>query len=152
MSSLTRKRTRASDNVIDYSDPFAIGHVLYELDWGKYGSATKDIEALIARKIQCLGPLMQMHSNKLKPSVESESNQDNNLKVPPPLGRNGIIDLDEEVVNNPPAAAQPVLIIDSDEEDEKDPPPSYPFEEIFLPKPVEQFLAGEMGVCWTIYL
>lgn len=150
MSSLTRKRTRASDNVIDYSDPFAIGHLLHELDWGKYGSVTKDIEALIARKVQFLGPLMQMHSNKSKTSANSESNEDKDLKAPTPLGRKNVIDLDEEVMKNTPAAPHPVLIIDSDEEDEKNMTYSYPFEEIFLPRPVEQFLASERGVCWTL--
>ncbi|KAK4803347.1 hypothetical protein SAY86_001550 [Trapa natans] len=59
---------------IDYSDPFAIGNVLHKLEWGKYASATKDIEALIARKVELLGKA-------------STSKEVNSLKAATPLGR-----------------------------------------------------------------
>ncbi|OWM84761.1 hypothetical protein CDL15_Pgr027548 [Punica granatum] len=142
MSSLTRKRSSAAT---DYSDPFAIGHMLHELDWGKYGSVTKDIEALIARKIQRLGPLMMMHPNPPKPSVGSESSPDyDDLQTPSHGGRKNAVDLEEKgAINDASAAVQTVLILDSDEEDEKDLKPSYPFEEILLPKPIGLVLTGE---------
>ncbi|PKI59475.1 hypothetical protein CRG98_020106 [Punica granatum] len=145
MACLSRKRTSASQDVIDYSDPFAIDYMLYKLDCGRYGSATKDIEALIARKIQCLGPLLKMHSNTPKPGSESNLENDD-LKATSHGETKNIIDLDEEgLVNDQKSAAQPVVILDSDEEDEKDLKPSYPFEEIFLPKCIEQNPAGEIG-------
>ncbi|KAK4742292.1 hypothetical protein SAY87_000293 [Trapa incisa] len=138
VSSLKRKR------VVDYSDPSAIGDVLHELQGGRYGSVTKEIEALVATKVKILG--MWTSLNMSKPSTNSKSREENDLEATTPLGRKNVFDLDE-VRKFPPDAAHPILIIDSDEEDEKDMIPSYPFQKIFLPKPIEQFPASEvMGI------
>ncbi|XP_042517614.1 protein CHROMATIN REMODELING 35-like [Macadamia integrifolia] len=43
---------------VDVSDPFALPNWLEGLDRGKYGSVSKDIEDLLARKMQLLNPLL----------------------------------------------------------------------------------------------
>ncbi|KAJ4965097.1 hypothetical protein NE237_016946 [Protea cynaroides] len=46
-----------TSQVVDFSDPFALPNLLNALNRGKYGSVTKDIEELRARKMQLLNPL-----------------------------------------------------------------------------------------------
>ncbi|RDX93995.1 Protein CHROMATIN REMODELING 35, partial [Mucuna pruriens] len=49
------KRLKLS-NVVEYGNPYTITDVLDRIEHGKFGSVTKDIEALVARKMQILGP------------------------------------------------------------------------------------------------
>ena len=44
-------------NVVDYSNPCAIVDLLDGLNYGKFGSVTKDIESLIAQKMKVLSPI-----------------------------------------------------------------------------------------------
>ncbi|GAU36213.1 hypothetical protein TSUD_363680, partial [Trifolium subterraneum] len=46
----------ANVNVVDYANPYAISEALNRLESGKFGSVTKDMEALITRKMKILGP------------------------------------------------------------------------------------------------
>ncbi|XP_068663589.1 protein CHROMATIN REMODELING 35 [Aristolochia californica] len=48
---------RSPSKVIDYSDPFALPNMLEALEGGKYGSETKEIIALCARRMELLGAL-----------------------------------------------------------------------------------------------
>lgn len=128
---LAQKRLKVSEDAVDSSEPFAILQMLYKLEQGKYGSVSADIEALIARKQQCLLPLMAVP----KPSAVCELKQENEVSH---SGR-----LSDPEGNVRVAAEVPIVIIDSDEEEDKDVTTStYPFEGIFLPKAVEPLVLG----------
>ncbi|KAJ9189687.1 hypothetical protein P3X46_000949 [Hevea brasiliensis] len=138
------KRIKLSDDgvkcgsVIDYSDPFAISSFIDKLDSGKYGSVTSDIEALISRRLQVLGPYLKKYpmlstilfDGKEKLSEDASRPQEN------------VIDLeDESVTNNPPTTPRPVVILDSDDEDDGDRRSIYPFQEVVLPRSTGQLIA-----------
>lgn len=144
------KDAKTSSYVIDYSNPFAITRLLDKIDCGKYGSVTKEMEALMAERMQMLVSLVSTTPSLLKAVVRCETNQDiqdEELAIFPfvQFGEPNFIDLEEETVDlkaAPPAPSQPIVILDdSDDEghktqDHKEQTPSYPFEEIFLPMPV----------------
>jgi len=76
----------ANANVVDYTNPHAIAEVLNSLEGGKYGSVTKDIDALITRKMQILGPYFAQHPslvNKYLKGVtdHEETHPSENIKV-----------------------------------------------------------------------
>ncbi|KAK9136293.1 hypothetical protein Syun_015623 [Stephania yunnanensis] len=106
------KRSKSSDvgimgTTIDYSDPFAIPNLMEELDRGIYGSVTKDIEDLCARRLKMLNPLLSMYSSfsafdKFSPLADTSKDL---VKTTPAPGE---------------GPKQLVVIIDSDEEDCRD--------------------------------
>jgi hypothetical protein len=51
----------ANAYVVDYKNPHAITDVINHVENGQYGSVTKDIDALITRKMQILGPYFAQH-------------------------------------------------------------------------------------------
>ncbi|KAG9443940.1 hypothetical protein H6P81_015280 [Aristolochia fimbriata] len=57
--------------VIDYSDPFALPNMLEELEGGRYGSETKEIKALCARRMELLGALYALYPSLRAPSTLS---------------------------------------------------------------------------------
>ncbi|KAL3539001.1 hypothetical protein ACH5RR_002367 [Cinchona calisaya] len=134
---LEQKKQKLSAKVIDYSDAFTISNVMEELDSGKYGSVTQDVEGLILRSQQLLSTYYAVYLENY-PSVE-------------PLGTNQSISVDVINVEDdsdanrvpplqfvpglqllPPAG--PLVILDSDDEDPRNEGSSYPYQEIVLKK------------------
>lgn len=140
-----QKKPKASQQVIDYGDPFAIPDLLERIDCGKYGSVTKDIEALIARKMQTLNPYFAMYPALSDTFLDAEKNQSKEAsKEATRLPNNNVIDLeDDSAVNDVKALSRPVVVIDSDEEDNGCQNHFVPFQEVVLPKPAGQFLMKE---------
>ncbi|XP_028765718.1 protein CHROMATIN REMODELING 35-like isoform X1 [Neltuma alba] len=115
--------------VVDYSNPYAIADLLDGLNHGKFGSVTKDIESLIAQKMQTLSPIFAKDPALLQfVKVGMNHNEDTAKKI---------IDLEDNLkTKTAPKASSTVVIIDSDEEDDRDKKPFLPFQEVVLPKPV----------------
>lgn len=148
-----QKKPKVSPQVIDYSDPFAIPNLLESIDCGKYGSVTKDIKALIARKMQTLNPYFAKYPALSNTFLEAEKNQSKEAsKEATRLPDNHVIDLEDDCtvndakaislqhVNDAKALSHPVVVIDSDEEDNGCQNHFVPFQEVVLPKPAGQFL------------
>ncbi|XP_054777091.1 protein CHROMATIN REMODELING 35 isoform X2 [Prosopis cineraria] len=116
-------------NVVDYSNPYAIANLLDDLNHGKFGSVTKDIEYLVAQKMQTLSPLFAKDPALLQFVKVGMNRNEGAAKK--------IIDLEHNLVRKAaPKASSTVVIIDSDEEDDRDKKPCLPFQEVILPKPV----------------
>lgn len=136
-----------SSNVVDYSNPYAIADLLDGVSCGKFGSVTKDIEALVTRKMQILSPyfakfpilLNQLMEGGMKRNEETDKgkNQQGNG-----FACQKIIDLEQE---------QPVVIIDSDEEDDRDQKPYVPFQEVVLPKAAGQSTTKDIVVSFYLH-
>ncbi|RVW48305.1 hypothetical protein CK203_069599 [Vitis vinifera] len=56
---------KATLNVVDYSDPFAIHDLLESLDTANFRTKAKEIEVLCARKMQMLHPYFEVILRKL---------------------------------------------------------------------------------------
>lgn len=131
---------KTSSNVVDYSNPFAISDFLDRLDSGKFGSVTKDIEALIARKMQLLAPYFAKyptlvdHLMKVVLKHDEETRKLDNRQVTG-LAHQNVRDLEgKHIEKYVPPAPSSIVIIDSDEEDDRDPKLFLPFNEVVLPK------------------
>ncbi|XP_017433544.1 protein CHROMATIN REMODELING 35 isoform X1 [Vigna angularis] len=128
-----------TSNVVDYNNPFAISDVLDNLESGKFGSVTKDIEDLIAQKMKILGPyfvkypiLVDQWVKAIKKHDEETPKLENQL-VTVSTDQN-VIDLEEEHTRKDvPATQDPIVIIDSDDEDDGDEKSMVPFHEVVLP-------------------
>ncbi|KAK6916809.1 SNF2, N-terminal, partial [Dillenia turbinata] len=106
-----RKQQKKSLRVVDYSDPFAVPDLLKDLDCGKYGSVTADIEALCARRMAMLTELCATYST-LCPTIGSGGSKDG-----AELANQSIIDLEDGFLEkNARTVSLPVVIIDSDDE------------------------------------
>ncbi|KAI9123842.1 hypothetical protein K1719_005142 [Acacia pycnantha] len=116
-------------NVVDYSNPYAVADLIDGLNHGKFGSVTKDIESLIAQKMQTLSPIFAKDPALLQfAKVGMNRNEEAAKKI---------IDLEDNIMTKiAPKASSTVVIIDSDEEDDRDRKPFLPFQEVILPKPV----------------
>ncbi|XVF45340.1 hypothetical protein PTKIN_Ptkin02bG0198100 [Pterospermum kingtungense] len=148
-----KKQPKVSPYVIDYSDPFAVTNMLQTLNvGGKYGSVTKDIEALISRNAQLVSRVLALHpclSNVLA-DVE-KSPRKGASKVPSRqlahLSRNNFIDLEDDSVGNDiTSTASTVVVLDSDDEDNRNPRPLHPVQEIVLRKPSGMLLSRDIMV------
>lgn len=130
----------AQAKVVDYSNPYAITEVLNSLEGGEYGSVTKDIDALITRKMQVLGPYFAKYPTLIDRFLKVVTDQDEKSHH----SDQNVIDLDEEQIQRDvrapkrekdvPAAPCPVVIIDSDEEDDRDQKSFHAYHEVVLPK------------------
>ncbi|XP_041015309.1 protein CHROMATIN REMODELING 35-like isoform X2 [Juglans microcarpa x Juglans regia] len=142
LNDIEQRKPKTSPEVIDYRDPFAIPDLLERLGSGRYGSVTKDIEALIARRMQMLHPYFSKYPTLSNTFLEAEKNQSKGaLKQATRTSDINIIDLeDEHVTNDDKAVAPPVVVIESDDEDNGYQEPFVPFREIVLPRPAGQFL------------
>ena len=169
-----QKRQKAGSNVVDYSDPFAIPNLLEGLDAGKFGSMTKEIEALCARRMQMLHPYYVMYPSLSYMSTDlgkQPSKKASKLvnRHASHLGHEDVIDLeDDHIVYDVPTAtavadaALPVVIIDSDDEESGDqkvshPPqevawPSFSYQEVILRKPSVGLLANNPVVSLFLHL
>ncbi|XP_065866946.1 protein CHROMATIN REMODELING 35 [Euphorbia lathyris] len=118
--------------VVDYRDSFAIATLINKLDSGKYGSVTKDMEALNSRKLQVLGPYLKKHPSLTTILLTKKRDED--------ASETQLI-----VAKKPPPTSTPVVILLSDDEDmedhrpaysfQEDHRPAYPFQDVFLPRP-----------------
>ncbi|GAB4837875.1 hypothetical protein Ancab_027401 [Ancistrocladus abbreviatus] len=119
----------------DYGDPFAISALLEGISSSKYGSVTKDVEALVARKTQLINSLYVLHPKLTQPdTINSLGTEVSDLS-----NRN-LIDLEGVTTVNISSSVAPVVIIDSDEEDAGEQRPPYPFQSILLQKQAEELL------------
>lgn len=148
------KRQKLS-NVVEHGNPFAVTDVLDRIEHGKYGSVTKDIEALFARRMKVLGPYLAKYPklNQLIHAVidrdeeilKSEDQQvtglthQNVIDLETPklevqqitgLTLQNVIDLEGENTEKDVHAAQihGLIHIDSDEEDDGDKKSIVPYE------------------------
>ncbi|KAK7405489.1 hypothetical protein VNO78_06833 [Psophocarpus tetragonolobus] len=134
----TGKRQKLSNDV-DHRNPFAITEVLDGVEHGKYGSVTKDIEALVARKMQILGYYFAKYPRLVNQSLKTDHDKETpKFKDQKVIGltHQNVIDLEEEntekdvdVIAQPTAPVPVVIHIDSDEEDNKDTKMIFPFHE-----------------------
>ncbi|OMO75591.1 hypothetical protein COLO4_25995 [Corchorus olitorius] len=152
-----KEKPKVSANVIDYSDPFAVSNMLETFNTGgKYGSVTKDIEALISRNMHLVNKVLALHpglSNVLNlfDDVEKSPRKKETSKLPSRqlahLSRNNFIDLEDDSVENGISSTQSaVVILDSDDEDNRNTRPLHPVQEIILRKPSEILLSKEIRV------
>ncbi|XP_038995408.1 protein CHROMATIN REMODELING 35-like isoform X3 [Hibiscus syriacus] len=148
-----KKKLKGSANVIDYSDPFAYAKMLETFNsGGKYGSVTKDFEALITRNTQLVSKLLDLHPSlsSLVANVEKTPRKEAS-KLPSRqlshLSRNNFIDLeDDSVGNDTTTSSSPVVILDSDDEVNRNPRPLHPVQEIVLRKPSGNLIYKEIMV------
>ncbi|XP_020214228.1 protein CHROMATIN REMODELING 35 [Cajanus cajan] len=130
-----------NSNVVEYSNPYAISYVLDRLESGKFGSVTKDIEALTARKMQILGPYFAKYPVLVNQLLKVVTNNDEetpkleNQQVTGLTNQNVIYLEGEHTKKDVPAAPNPVVIIDSDEEEDRDQKSVVPYHEVVLPMP-----------------
>lgn len=170
----TQKWQTAGSSVVDYSDPFAIPDLLEGLDAGKFGSVTKEIEALCARRMQLLHAYYVMHPSLSSMSAGLEKIRGRKgLKLvnrqASRLAHKDVIDLEDDNTHDdaPMAtavadAALPVVIIDSDDEESGDqkvshPPqetawPSFTYQEVVLRRPSVGLLANNPMVSLFLHL
>ncbi|KAL2326434.1 hypothetical protein Fmac_025492 [Flemingia macrophylla] len=131
-----------NSNVIEYSNPYAISYVLDCIEGGKFGSVTKDIEALTAKKMQILGPYFAKYPVLVNQLLKVVTNHDEetpkleNQQVSDLTNQNVIYLEGEHTKKDVPAAPNPVVIIDSDEEDDGNQKSVDPFHEVVLPMPI----------------
>lgn len=150
-----QKKPRTSLQIIDYSNPFAVRNLLEDLDCGKYGSVTKEINDLLARKRQMLNPYFAMHPTLVDLEVNLVKEVAKvNQHLATPLACRDVIELDDDdtddvsaerlavVVHRSPVVAQnsQVVVLDSDDEDTEDRKPFNSYQQIILPKPPGEFL------------
>ena len=138
------KKQKASINVLHYSSPSVISPLLDHSDDKKFGSVTKEIQALLAQRMQVMSPYFAKYPSLLDRFVEVGMNKKEETRK---LGsqqvtgsaNQGVRDLEEEHTTNVPAATSlPDIIVLSDEEDDRDEKPSLPFQEVVLKQSVEQ--------------
>ncbi|GAB4853863.1 hypothetical protein Ancab_018072 [Ancistrocladus abbreviatus] len=128
-------QTDSSIKCIDYADPFAISDTLEGISYKKYGSVTKDIEALVARMMQLMNSFHILHPKLTCPeTITSLGVEESDL-----LNRNAI-DLEGVTILKAASSVAPVVIIDSDEEDAGERRPPYPFQGISLQRQAEELL------------
>ncbi|EOX97926.1 PREDICTED: protein CHROMATIN REMODELING 35 isoform X2 [Theobroma cacao] len=142
-----------SPNVVDYSDPCAVSSMLETFNTGgKYGSVTKDLEALISRNMQLVSKVLALHpclSNVLADVEKSPRKEASQLpsRQLAHLSRTNFIDLeDESAESGITSMASPVVILDSDDEDSRSRRPLHPVQEIVLRKPSGILLSKEIPV------
>lgn len=131
--------------VVDFSNPFTIQRMLDELDGGKYGSVTKEIEALLSRKMQTFSTVIAKHPNLTNMLLD-----DGNVKSKEDCsstGHDSVIDL-EDGNDKDKALAAPLTIeiSDSDEEDRGDLRPSSSFQAVDLKHRSGEVLVKEIEV------
>uniref|UniRef100_A0A7N0T4L4 Uncharacterized protein n=1 Tax=Kalanchoe fedtschenkoi TaxID=63787 RepID=A0A7N0T4L4_KALFE len=128
------KKYKDVSTVIDYSNPSAFSDMMDGLESNQFGSVTKEIEALMAQRMQILNPFYTMYPELASKPLNEVETERTDAKV---------IDLDNDddlkaVVNH--QAPPSVVIVDSDDENGGYKKPSYPFQGIFLSNPAAAFL------------
>ncbi|MED6212202.1 hypothetical protein PIB30_080947 [Stylosanthes scabra] len=135
-------------NVVDYSDPFAISSVLNQFDSGKFGSVTKDIEALREKKMQMLGPYFAKYPsliNQLLKVTTNHSEETAKLEIVQVTSAHQHVKKGEQIKKDVPVAPSSIVIIDSDDEDDSDKKPDPRFNQVMLPVPIRPSPALQMN-------
>lgn len=122
---------------------FSDSCIIDGLNSGKYGSVTKDIEALIALSNQTLSPFLEENKSEVKQALKFVSQKTTHL-----VREIVFVDLeDESVADEIQTTPFPVITIDSDEEDREDPQrPSLPCEDDILNQPSGETFMEDIGV------
>ncbi|KAF9619378.1 hypothetical protein IFM89_006565 [Coptis chinensis] len=94
---LKYKRGKSLPDIADHSDPFSVPNLMEELDLGIYGSVTKDIEDLCARRFQMLQPAFSLYP-ALSNHHPDFSHQSPTSGKTINFTSGGIIDLDDDCV------------------------------------------------------
>ncbi|KAI3446149.1 hypothetical protein Pfo_002814 [Paulownia fortunei] len=122
-----RKRNYTYSQVVDHSDPFSTENLLKELDSGKYGSVTKEIQELLERRRHLLDSFYAMNPELPSACLDVQNRVAPKMTEP---ATPDVIDLDDDqdgssvaVKRFVPAAqishyAGPVVIIDSDDDND----------------------------------
>lgn len=144
-SELEQHKQKIHSKVVDYSDSFTIPRMLEELDSGKYGSATKDIEDLISRG-QHLINIYHAADPTVSYSVLQVENysREENLNAHRSTSIDVIDVEDDHDATGVPAlqfvpglllvpSTEPLVILDSDDEELNREKPLNPFREVVLP-------------------
>lgn len=102
-----------SDGVTNYSDVLALSSLFQ--DSGKYGSVTKDYEALLAQRRQLMNKLQALQNSYVSSPCSNAQTLPLNLS-------NDVIDLDsdetEKAEDKTNAVSNAIILVDSDEEDD----------------------------------
>lgn len=135
------QKQKLQSKVVDYSDSFIIPKMLEEFDSGKYGSVTKEIEELIARR-QHLDDILHAADPNLsymRSQVEIDFIRENSITHQ----SSSLEVIDVEDASTQPLqfvpgllllpSTEPVVILDSDDEEFNREKPSLPFKEVVLP-------------------
>ena len=152
------KKPKTASNVVDFSDPFAIQDLLDQLDCGKFGSVTKDIEALFAPKMQTLYPYFGKYPTLINKYFDMDKNKANEAsrlesQQATQLARDNVIDLEDDcVTNDAPTKSFAIITIDSDEEDREDRRPSYHFMNVSLNRPSGVLITKDIEVIYCAYV
>lgn len=128
---LEERRLKHSSGILDYSDPYSMSNLWESLEFGKYGSVTKEIEELMAQSRRYIDSCYAKDPTLPYKFLELEKNHTTEYKGD--QSATSVIDLeDEHVARNVPVArfvppaqlvpsAGPFVILDSDDEDNKKP-------------------------------
>lgn len=144
---LEQKRGHFHTKVLNNSEPFTTNDLLFQLDSGKFGSVTREIEELIKRRRQLLDSFYAVNpelpaacSGTQTPVVSKHSE----------VGAPVVIDLDDDNIEAQLShLAAPVVVIDSDDDDDArgdilgvdlKPPPCNLQDFLIKDKPSEDFL------------
>ncbi|EPS74542.1 hypothetical protein M569_00205, partial [Genlisea aurea] len=121
-----QKRNLSSPRVIQHSDPLAVNCLLKELDSGKYGTKSKEIEELVGQRSRLLSTLYSI--NPKLPSARFDVQNQNSLEVAETDPEDMVIDEGCEtnplaIVTFDPASLQSqstgnVIVIDSDDDND----------------------------------
>lgn len=121
-----------SARIFDFCNPFSIPELLDSINSGKYGSVTKDVEALVARKIKVLNSVFTMYPNLEATSLGTSYNVNGEVSG---LMSKDVVDLESLEVKCITPRPDPVLIIESDDEEDVVRKPFYHYQEIAFPRP-----------------
>ncbi|KAI5446311.1 Protein CHROMATIN REMODELING 35 [Lathyrus oleraceus] len=143
--------THSHVNAVDYKNLHAISDRIDCSESRKFGSVTKDIEALMTQRMQILSPYFSKYPRLANPLLKAVTNHDEEThnsesKKVTSMSHENVMGLErghiEKDVLTPRKemdvpAAPTVVIIDSDEEDDRDQKYFLPFQKVVLPKPVQ---------------
>lgn len=140
-----------SVKVFDFSDPQTIPSLLESINSGKYGSVTKEVEALVARNLQLLNSVLILDPGLDNTSSGSLCNVNGEM---PGLASDGVVDLESVESKSAAPRNTDVLIIDSDDEEDVGRRPLHHFQGIAFPRPLpaieylpqNSLFANHMGV------
>lgn len=146
-----QNKMKNSAKTIDYSDPFAINNLIDDLDCGQFGSVTKEIEALVSRKLQVLSPYIAKYPTLSSMLFDLGRSRECTMNNQASQLVHNLIDLEDDSVtddrsNNVEKSRLPIVIIDSDEEESKEQRVIHPFQEVVLPRPPGQSFFKDIAV------
>lgn len=129
------KRSKSSSRVIDYSQPFAISNMLEALDGGKYGSVTKELQAIAEMRMDLVKKCIWLYPSLANTEFGGDESQTIELmELENQQAVEGVINLDDDDdtdVSKKALCVVPsseIVILDSDDEDNESQRPKYQFQ------------------------